>query len=250
MKKIIVGTWKMNLDLEASITLANNYIQNDSDGITVAVAPSLISIKSVLDIISPKNIAVVAQDCSIKNGFGAFTGEVSATMLKQMGVFGVIIGHSERRIELNESNIVVNQKIKNVLSNEMKAIVCIGEDLNTRDNGETSNFVREQFLQSLDGITADQLNNLIIAYEPVWAISSAAIKRIPKEEEIVEVMNNIRKLTKEKYGQEGENIKLLYGGSVGPDNIESYNKIDAINGYLVGSSSLDAHKFDLIVKSN
>jgi len=172
---------------------------------------------------------------------GAFTGEVSSSMLKSAGCEFVIIGHSERRHIFGETDEMINKKIKKALSAGLKPIFCIGELLAERDNGTTNDVIKRQTLNGLDGISVDQIKNIIIAYEPVWAIGTG---KTATPSQAQEVHSFVRSLISDKYGKKtAENVIIQYGGSVKPDNAKELLSQNDIDGALVGGACLKADSF-------
>ena len=176
---------------------------------------------------------------------GAFTGEVSPVFLKEIGVKYIILGHSERRHIFKESNDLVNKKIKSALRHKLQPILCVGETLEEREKDVTFDVIREQVLCSLGDLKSDDLKDLIIAYEPVWAIGTG---KTATKEDANEAIGYIRKLLKDSFGEDTAlNTRILYGGSVKPDNIKDLMAMEEIDGALVGGASLKALDFSKIV---
>ena len=191
------------------------------------------------------NIKIGAQNMHWEEK-GAYTGEVSASMLKSIGVEYVIIGHSERRQYFNETDETVNKKIKSALLHGLKPIVCVGETLEQREAGETEKIVTNQIAKAFEGIASENLENIIVAYEPIWAIGTG--KTATKEDANNTIMQ-IRKKLAEIYGQnEAEGVIIQYGGSVKSSNAKELFEMSDIDGGLVGGASLKAEEFSKIVK--
>ncbi len=211
----------------------------------VFIAPVFVHLKTVADRLEGSNVQIAAQNCSTETKFGAQTGEVSAEILKDVGAKAVIIGHSERRQFYGESDESVNKKTKAALSAGLKAIVCVGEMLAEREVGNAENVVKTQLVGSLDGLTVADMERIIIAYEPVWAIGTG---KTATPEQAQEMHAFIRKSVAETQGDEVANaVRILYGGSVKPDNIGDLMKQADIDGALVGGASLEASSFASIV---
>ena len=211
----------------------------------VVIAPVFTALKSVADRLEGSNIRVSAQDCATERSEGAFTGEVAAFMLHDAGCSHVIVGHSERRQYFLETDQIVAQKAHAALGTGMTAIICVGETLEQRDQGKALDVVKEQIIGSLSGLTASDLARIIVAYEPVWAIGTG---RTATPEEAQEMHAFIRRVFAERHSQAAaDSLRILYGGSVKPDNIAGLMKQVDIDGALVGGASLDAASFAKIV---
>ena len=211
----------------------------------VIIAPVFVHLKTVADRLEGSNIQVAAQNCSTETKFGAQTGEVGAEMLKDVGAKTVIIGHSERRQFYGETDESVNKKTKAALSFGLKAIVCVGEMLAEREAGSAENVVKTQLVGALDGLTVADMERIIIAYEPVWAIGTG---QTASPEQAQEMHGFIRRIAAEAQGEKvADAVRILYGGSVKPDNIGDLMKQTDIDGALVGGASLEAQSFASIV---
>lgn len=211
----------------------------------VIIAPVFTALKTICDRVEGSNIKVAAQNCSAEQKHGAHTGEVAADMIKDAGASYIIIGHSERRQFYGETDVTVNLKIKSCLASGLMAIVCVGEKLNERENGKAEFVVKTQIVGALDGLTVSDMERIIIAYEPVWAIGTG---KTATPEQAQEMHRFIRKTISETQDtQIAENIRILYGGSVKPDNISGLMKQMDIDGALVGGASLEASSFAEIV---
>ena len=243
-KLLIAGNWKMNGLRKSSLMISNliKYIKNKKFKNTDILICPPFTIANIFSTLSKKsNLIIGAQDCSDKES-GAFTGDISPEMLKDIDLEMVILGHSERREYHNETSEIVKKKAINALKNKLKVIICVGESLSQKKNGKTLRIIGDQLKKSLpDKITS---NNLIIAYEPIWAIGSGLI---PKNEDIFKVHEFIAKKLVKKYGVKGKKIKILYGGSVNKKNAEDILSIDFVNGALVGGASLRYKDFKSIL---
>ena len=211
----------------------------------VVIAPVFTALKTVSDRLEGSNVRVAAQDCSTEADFGAHTGEVTAAMLKDVGCSYVIIGHSERRQFYGETDTTVNQKTKSAIQAGLLAIVCVGETLDQRDAGSAEEVVKGQIIKGLDGLTVADTERIIIAYEPVWAIGTG---KTATPEQAQEMHGVIRRTVGESHGREvAESMRILYGGSVKPDNIRELMSQEDVDGALVGGASLEATSFANIV---
>lgn len=245
-RKVIAGNWKMNMLPNEAI----NFIQEltplvkDTKNDVVLCVPYIDLFYSLLHV-QDTNIKIGAQNMHWEEK-GAYTGEVSAQMLKSIGVEYVIIGHSERRQYFNETDETVNKKIKSALLHGLKPIVCVGETLEQREAGETEKIVTNQIAKAFEGIASENLENIIVAYEPIWAIGTG--KTATKEDANNTIMQ-IRKKLAEIYGQnEAEGVIIQYGGSVKSSNAKELFEMSDIDGGLVGGASLKAEEFSKIVK--
>ncbi len=211
----------------------------------VVIAPVFTALGTVAARLEGSNIAVAAQDCAVQNEFGAHTGEIAAAMLKDVGCSHIIIGHSERRQFYAETDGSVNKKAKAAIEAGLAAIVCVGEHLADRQAGEAERVVKNQLAGSLAGLTVSDMERIIIAYEPVWAIGTG---KTATPEQAQEMHGHIRQNIAETHGAEvSERTRILYGGSVKPDNISSLMTQQDIDGALVGGASLEAESFAAIV---
>jgi len=249
-KVIIAGNWKMNKTVEESITLANGIKRAlfDVSNIEIVLCPPFTSLSDVKDILQDSNIALGAQNMYWEKE-GAFTGEVSPLMLKGLGCKYVIIGHSERRAYFNETNETVNKKIKTALETELLPIMCVGETLEEREANKTFDVVREHVEKGLSDISDTDILKVVIAYEPVWAIGTG---KTATPDEAEEVHKFIRGILDKKYGKKiADVIRIQYGGSVKPANIETLLNKKDIDGGLIGGASLKEDSFcDMIKKGS
>ena len=244
---IIAGNWKMYKTVNESIELVNLLKRSvvDINDVEIVVCPPFTSLSDVRDLIIDTNIKLGAQDCYWEKE-GAFTGEISCSMLKSAGCEYVIIGHSERRQYFGETNETVNKKAKAALKEGLKPIVCVGEKLADRRSGRTFDVVKDHVVNSLAGLTGDQMLNTVIAYEPVWAIGTGVNAT---KEQAEEVHKYIRDLLKKIYGDQVANaVRIQYGGSVKPENIRELIAEEDVDGALVGGASLKADSFTNIIK--
>ena len=211
----------------------------------VVIAPVFTALKTVADRLEGSNIGVAAQNCSTEIEEGAHTGEVLAAMLRDIGAKYVIVGHSERRQIYFETDSMVNRKCQAGLAAGLSVIMCVGESLEQREQGIAERVVSGQLSGGLSGLTASDLDRIIVAYEPVWAIGTG---RTATPEQAQEMHAFIRRVFADRYSdQTAEDVRILYGGSVKPDNIAGLMAKDDIDGALVGGASLKADSFAKIV---
>lgn len=211
----------------------------------VVIAPVFTALKTIADRLEGSNIRLAAQNCATQNEFGAHTGEVAPAMLKDVGCSHVIVGHSERRQFYGETEDSINQKTKAVLAAGLIAIVCIGELLDEREAGNAESVVETQLKRGLDGLTVTDMERIIIAYEPVWAIGTG---KTATPEQAQEMHGHIRQTVEKIHGAGASaDLRILYGGSVKPDNIKELMAQADVDGALVGGASLDAESFARIV---
>lgn len=249
-KQIAAANWKMNLTLSEADKLTDELLatdftlSNDQLVILGVPFPYLININDKIK--SKENVFVAAQDCSA-NKNGAYTGEVSASMLKSIGLQYVIIGHSERREYNQESNQLLAEKVNIAMSNGLQPIFCCGEPLNIREAETQNAYVQKQLEESLFHLASEQVKNFIIAYEPIWAIGTG---RTASNEQAQEMHAHIRNVMAKKYGTDVANsISILYGGSVKAANAADIFGQPDVDGGLVGGASLVASEFATIIKS-
>ncbi len=244
---IIAGNWKMFKTINESIELVTLLKRSvvDINDLEIVVCPPFTSLSDVRELIMDTNIKLGAQDCYWEKE-GAFTGEISVSMLKSAGCEYVIVGHSERRQLFGDTNETVNKKAKAVLKEGLKPIVCVGEKLSDRQAGKTFDVVKDHVTNSLSGITGEEMLKVVIAYEPVWAIGTGVNAT---KEQAEEVHKYIRELLKKIYGAEiSGSVRIQYGGSVKPDNIRELISEEDVDGALVGGASLKADSFAQIIK--
>lgn len=210
--------------------------------VDVLLAPSFVSLESFRKNLN-KKIEVSAQNLSQFDD-GAYTGEVSTSMLKDIGVENVIIGHSERREKFFESNEIVNAKVKKALADDFHVILCLGEAIEVKNENKEVDFVKDELLKSLAGI--ENLQNITIAYEPIWAIGTG---KTCSADDAEKMCREIRQIINKNYGEISEKIRILYGGSVKPSNAKEILSQENIDGVLVGGASLDVDSFVEIIKA-
>lgn len=246
-KPVIAGNWKMYKLLAEAVdtAVALKPLVANATHCEVVIAPVFTAIKTLADRLEGSNIRIAAQDCALQNEFGAHTGEVAPVMLRDVGCTYVIIGHSERRQYYGEKNESVNKKTKAALSAGLAAIVCVGESLSEREAGDAESVVKSQLFGGLAGLTVSDLERIIIAYEPVWAIGTG---KTATPEQAQEMHGFIRRVLAETHGADAaDSLRILYGGSVKTDNIAALMKNEDVDGALVGGASLEAESFAKIV---
>ena len=246
---IIAGNWKMNKTTLESIDLANLVKRSlfNMEEVEVVLCPPFTSLSEVSEALTDTNIKLGAQDVYWEKE-GAFTGEVSAAMLKEVGCEYCIIGHSERRQFFGETNETVNKKAKALLKEGIRPIVCVGEKLEERKAGKTFDIIKDHVENSLKGLTKEEMSDVVIAYEPVWAIGTGVNAT---KEQAEEAQKYIRGLLKKIFGEDvAASVRIQYGGSVKPDNIKELIREPDVDGALVGGASLKADSFIEIVKNS
>ena len=244
---LIAGNWKMNKTNSEAVALIKKLkaLLKDVNRRDIVICPAFTALSEIAKELKTSCISLGAQNLHFEES-GAFTGEVSAGMLKEIGCSYVIIGHSERRQLFGESNAFINKKKIAALKNGLIPIVCVGETLVEREDGSTKQVVEKQINESLAGLLSKDGKKLVIAYEPVWAIGTG---KNATPEKAQEVHQFIRRLLEKQFDKKtAESIRILYGGSVKPDNISSLMQQPDIDGVLVGGASLDAESFANIVK--
>lgn len=246
-KAVIAGNWKMNNTPSQTTALINEMkpLVKDADCDVIICAP-FVDLQTALEAAKGSNIMIGAENCHWAES-GAFTGEVSAVMLKEMGVPYVIIGHSERRQYFGETDETVNKRVRAALDAGLKVILCVGEVLEQREQGVTFEVVGMQTKIALQGVTAEELKNVIIAYEPVWAIGTG---KTATADQADEVNGYIRKVVAELYGKDAADAFVVqYGGSMNAKNAEELLAKENVDGGLIGGASLKAQDFSVIVKA-
>jgi triosephosphate isomerase len=244
-KRLIVGNWKMNMLRQEATDLARRLCETiSSSGVDVVIAPPYTSLDAVYRIIRGTDIDLGAQDVFWENS-GAFTGEISPYMLIDVGCRWVIIGHSERRGILGETDDMVCKKVMASLSSGLIPILCVGETIEERENRKTMRVIESQIENGLRGLSLDNPDKITIAYEPVWAIGTG---RNATPEEAEEVHGFIRERLKSNFGRVADGVRILYGGSVTSTNIKELLSPPDIDGALVGGASLEADSFTKIVQ--
>lgn len=241
-KKIVAGNWKMNTTPVEGVELLKAVAAQKSEVcpcVSFIVAPPFTHLSEVVKVARGTGIAVSAQNCAAEAS-GAYTGEVSAKMIASLGVEYVILGHSERREYYGETSEILTKKIAQAYANSLIPIYCVGEKLEQRENGEYFNVVKAQIEEVVYGLTPDQFEKLIIAYEPVWAIGTG---KTASAEQAQEIHAYIRKVLADKFGALAQNTAILYGGSCKPSNAAEIFAKEDVDGGLIGGAALVASDF-------
>lgn len=238
---IIAGNWKMNNTISEALALIDGIKKNKlNKEVEKVVAVPFTSLSEVKKALEGTDIKLAAQNMHWEDN-GAYTGEVSPLMLKEIGIDYCIIGHSERRQYFNELDETVNKKIKSALKYDIKPIVCVGETLEERESGKEEIVVKEQVLKALEGINKENIEDIVIAYEPIWAIGTG---KTASSDDANNMCRFIRKIIGDKYGEDSKkSIRIQYGGSVKPNTIKELMSKKEIDGALVGGASLVAEDF-------
>ena len=246
-KKIVAGNWKMNNGLQETELLINELAkETNHSGCEVMIAPSFVSLKTSIDYLKNKDIEVVSQNVHQKNN-GAYTGEISAKMLSSIGIKTTIIGHSERREYFNETHEILKNKVDTSLENSINIIFCFGEELKDRKNNNHFRIISNQISESLFHLSSSEWDNIILAYEPVWAIGTV---ETASSDQVQEMHSFIRNFIAQKYSTElAQKISILYGGSVKPNNAKEIFSMEDVDGGLIGGASLNSKDFFSIVNS-
>ncbi len=245
-RPVIAGNWKMHKTIAESAAFAARLrpLVERIDHCEIVLAPPFTALRAVAEAVKGSRIGVAAQDVHW-NPQGAHTGEVSPAMLRDAGCTHVIIGHSERRQDHGETDERVNRKLKASVAAGLTALVCVGETLAQREAGETREVLRRQFEGGLAGLTVDEFSRMMVAYEPVWAIGTG---RTSTPEMAAESHRYLRDLARQRFGESvASQERILYGGSVKPDNIRGLMAQEEIDGALVGGASLEVESFLAIV---
>ena len=246
-KNIVAGNWKMNNDLpQTEALIADLLKQKQTSNAEVMIAPTAVNLFQAFNSTRTSNIEVVAQNMHFADN-GAYTGEISASMLKSVGVQTVILGHSERRAYFNETDELLAKKVDAALKNDMRVIFCFGEELNDRKAGDQEEIVGNQIKNALFHLDASAYKNIVLAYEPVWAIGTG---ETASPEQAQDMHKFIRQTLNAKYGEQvSQDMTILYGGSVKPANAkEIFGKPD-VDGGLIGGAALKAEDFYAIVNA-
>ncbi|MFA5867375.1 MAG: triose-phosphate isomerase [Actinomycetota bacterium] len=250
-KPVIAGNWKMNKTAAQAVFILQELenLVEDAVGVEIVVAPPFIALRSLEVVIEQDkpNIHLAAQNMHWEEE-GAYTGEISPLMLLDVGVKYVIIGHSERRQLFGETDENVNRKVKSALAHDLIPIMCCGETLDERESGRTESVIERQVRAGLQDLSASEVAGLIVAYEPIWAIGTG---KTATPEQANETVAFVRGVIKDMTGETvSEEVRILYGGSVKPDNIDSLMAMSDIDGALVGGACLEPASFARIVKFN
>lgn len=247
-KYFIAGNWKMNKTAAEATALidAIKAKVGSQDKVDVAVCPPFTALDAASKALAGSTIKLGAQNMHFE-AHGAFTGEVAADMLKEFSCTYVILGHSERREYFKECNCLINKKVKAVLANGMKPILCVGEKLEEREAGKTLDIVSEQTVKGLEGISKEDAKNVVVAYEPVWAIGTGKTATPAMAQEVHAA---IRKVLADAFGADvADSIQILYGGSMKPENADALLAEKDIDGGLIGGAALKADSFVALIES-
>lgn len=247
-KKLIAGNWKMNKSASDGVTLAKDIVEaiGRETAVDVVLCPPFTSLESVGRVLEGQSVKLGAQNLHPEKN-GAYTGEISAEMLRGLFTTHVIVGHSERRTYFAETDEFINKKVLAALTNQMKPILCVGETLAERESGATLAVVQRHVEGGLAGVTKDQITTVIIAYEPVWAIGTG---KVASTEQAQEVHAYIRDLLTKLYGAPlAQKVRILYGGSMKPANAPELLAQKDIDGGLIGGAALESRSFVDLVKS-
>ena len=248
-KKVIAGNWKMHKDLSESQSLISkltNALSKEEVRCDVIICPPYTSLSEAATLTKSTKVKLGAQNMHFEDK-GAFTGEISTAMLKSVGCEYVILGHSERRAIFGETDEMINKKIKKALNSGLKPIFCIGETLQERESGIMNDVIKRQVTEGLQQVSKDEMEKIIIAYEPVWAIGTG-VTATPNQAQEVHVY--VRKLISDIFGEDtAEKLIIQYGGSVKPNNASELLSQNDIDGALVGGACLEADSFLQIIKS-
>lgn len=248
-RKIVAGNWKLNTTLNEGVDLAGSIIELVKKGVpenvSVIIAPPFTHLSGIKKIIG-EEIGLSAQNCAAQKS-GAFTGEVSAEMIKSAGAEYVIIGHSERRNYFNESDMDVSSKVRNAIESGLRPLFCCGEKLHERERSIYTEVIKKQIQLGLFDLSTEEFGNVIIAYEPVWAIGTG---KNATPEQAQEIHQYIRHLVEERYDRKvADNLTILYGGSCKPSNAGELFANNDVDGGLIGGASLSADDFYSIINS-
>jgi len=245
--KLIAGNWKLNKTIPEALELAGELKRDlyDFKGAELLICPPFTALAPVYEVITGSPIALGAQDFFWEDS-GAYTGEVSGPLLKDAGCSYVIVGHSERRAYFGDTDAVVNKKIKAALASDLTPILCVGESLEKREQKVTKEFLRKQLGEDIKGLGPEAVSRLVVAYEPLWAIGTG---KTASPQMAGDTHQFIRELFREHYDKLiSSNLRILYGGSVKPDNAEALIAQEDIDGFLVGGASLKADSFIKIAR--
>jgi triosephosphate isomerase (TIM) len=242
---LIAGNWKMH----KTIAQAEEFIQallprvSSVDGVDVAICPTFTALQAMVDSTRGSRVAIYAQNMHPADE-GAFTGEVSPSMLTELGVAGVVLGHSERRQLFGETDRALSQKVPAALAAGLLPVLCVGETEEERDHGDTERKLRHQVQEGLSRLEPERLGEVVIAYEPIWAIGTGQVATAEQAQEAVAF---VRALVADRSKEAAQRTRILYGGSVKPDNAAELMALPDVDGALVGGASLDAEGFAAIV---
>jgi triosephosphate isomerase len=246
-KPLIAGNWKMHKTVEEAERLIATLLPrvSSADGIDVGICPPFTALSAMVDSTRGSRVAVYAQNMHQADS-GAFTGEVSAPMLTELDVAGVVLGHSERRALFGETDRALAKKVPAALAAGLEVILCVGETESERENGDTQRKLRQQVQEDLTRVDTDRLGELVIAYEPIWAIGTG---QVATPEQAQEAIAFVRALVGDRSPEQAARTRILYGGSVKPDNAAEILALPDVDGALVGGASLDAESLAAIVNA-
>lgn len=245
---LVIGNWKMHGTRSECRKLAMaivRHLKSNRHRVDIVLAPPFTALETVQKITKKSNIGLAAQNCHWES-HGAFTGEISTVMLRDIGCTHVILGHSERRHMLHETDDEIRQKLAATLEQGLKVVLCVGETKEQRQSGQANQVITRQLRVALKGQMKGVIQNLAIAYEPVWAIGTGQNATV---KQISQVHGKIRSLLRSYFGTKGGSVTILYGGSVKPENARELARAKDIDGFLVGGASLQAQSFVAIVDS-
>ncbi len=247
-KPFIAGNWKMHNTVEESVNLIEGLkAAKNKNNADIMVAPSFTSINAVVKASVGTGFKVAAQDCFYEDK-GAFTSQISPVQVKGAGATHVILGHSERRSLFGDTDEILNKKVAAALKHGLVVVFCVGETLEQRENGKTEEVIKGQLVNGLKGFTAEQLKDMVVAYEPVWAIGTG---KTATPEQAQETHKAIRAVLAEMFGKDfADAVRILYGGSVKADNVDAIMAKEDVDGVLVGGQALIAEKFVRIIDYN
>lgn len=244
---LIVGNWKMYKTASEGREFIRDFLKlhTSQSPVDVVIAPPFTALQALHDALQSSSISLAAQNVFCEHE-GAFTGEISPPMLRDLGCTSVILGHSERRQHFGEDNDLINRKVHSALSHQLRPILCVGELLEEREAGQTNAVIKKQLLGGLKDVSAEHMDQVTIAYEPVWAIGTGKAATVDQATEVHSLIGAILESTWET---KREAIRILYGGSVNPDNADTLFQSPQINGALVGKACLNPDSFVKIIGS-
>ena len=247
-KAFIAGNWKMHKTIAESKALAQAIKEaQNQNGADIMIAPVFTSLNAVAEVLKGSNIVLSAQDCFYEEK-GAFTSQVAPNQIKDAGATCVILGHSERRKLFGDTNEILNKKVKAALAQGLRVVYCVGETLVERESEKTLSVIQEQLEGGLKGFSTQELKDLVIAYEPVWAIGTG---KTATPEQAQEVHKAIREILGQKFDETfAQQVRILYGGSVKTDNVDAIMAKEDVDGVLVGGQALVAEQFIRIINYN
>ena len=246
-KPVIIGNWKMNKDLDEAKKLVKEIVSEKLDNnVEKVVCVPFVYVTEVRKLLEGTDVGLGVQNMFFETK-GAFTGEISPVMLKSCGVSYVILGHSERRTIFNETDEIINKKVKSALQYKLIPILCCGETLEERNLGIEKDIVEKQIRNTLDDISVNDIEKVIIAYEPIWAIGTGLTASSDDAENMIKF---IREILYDIYGNLSENIRIQYGGSVKPNNIKDLMQKENVDGALVGGACLESASFCELINYN